>query len=144
MLDDADLPFPGATSGIRAMRELAGEMSGWKSLDDWSWAARFGYQVVVKRGAGGRFFRSLYRDFLAEAAAVVPRLGADALASRMGTIADRWGDFAAVLKEQSERETCAPELFERAAAIVAELADREESFFTEVRALAENDAAWRP
>jgi hypothetical protein len=143
MLGGAELALPTATSGIRGMRELASELPDWKNLSDWSWAARFGYQVVVKRGAGGRFFRSLYRDFLAEAAASVPRLGADALASRMDGIADRWGELAALLEEQSERETCAARLFDEAAAVVAELADREQSFFLDVATLVENDALWK-
>lgn len=119
----AELP-----SGIPAMRDLARELPGWSGLDDWSWAARFGYQVVVKRGSAGTFFRSLMADFLREAAEHAPEIAATDLAARMDAIAARWCDLAALLKDQSERAECEPALFERAAELVDELADREEAF----------------
>src|SRR5262249_10842353 len=59
--------LPGA-SGVAAMRELAADFPSWSAQPDWSWAARFGYQIIIKRGAAGSFFRSLYADFLREAA----------------------------------------------------------------------------
>ena len=94
-----------------------------------SWAARFGYQVVIKRGAGGSFFRSLYADFLREAAPLAPELAEAAPAEEMDSIAARSRDLAALLKEQSEREDCEPELFAGAGRIAGELADAEERFF---------------
>jgi hypothetical protein len=128
MLEPEDSPFP---AGIPALRTAAKELPSWSDADDWSWAARFGYQVVIKRGAGGSFFRSLYADFLREAAQHVPGLAAALPASRMDAIAARWRDLAAVLKDQSERPECDPELFSRAGGIAAELADAEERFFTD-------------
>lgn len=115
--------------GIPALRTLASDLPGWKDAPDWSWASRFGYQVIVKRGAAGAFFRPLYADFLREAAAHVPEIGRALPAGRMDAIAERWRDLAAPLKEQSERETCDPALFAQAGRIAAELADREERFF---------------
>jgi hypothetical protein len=117
-------------SGIPAMRELAADLPGWKNLQDWSWAARFGYQVVVKRGAAETFFRSLLADFLREAAPLVPGLEAVAPASAVDEIAARWCDLAALLKDQSEREECDPELFAAAGRVATDLVDREERFFT--------------
>jgi hypothetical protein len=122
-------------AGIPAMRKLALEFADWKNAADWSWAARFGYQVVIKRGAGGRFFRSLYADFLRESAPQVPEIAAVLPASRMDAISARWCDLAAVLEEQSERADCDPELFVRAGRIVGELADAEEGFFSDALAL---------
>ena len=119
--------------GIPAMRTLAAEFSQWSEIEDWSWAARFGYQVVIKRGAGGQFFRSLYAEFLREAARLVPEIGAALPAARMDAIAARWCDLAAVLKEQSERRTCDPALFAQAGRITGELADAEEQFFGDAR-----------
>jgi hypothetical protein len=123
---EAELP-----SGVPAMRELAEEFPSWKDLPDWSWAARFGYQVVVKRGAAGTFFRSLLADFLRESAPLVPGLAQAAPVEAMDAIAARWCDLAAILKDQSERESCEPALFAKAGRVAADLADREERFFTE-------------
>jgi hypothetical protein len=142
MLNGSELDRPGASSGIKAIRELANELPSWHSQADWSWSSRFGYQVIVKRGSGGLFFRSLYRDFLVEAAEAVPRLGEMGLAVRMATIAERWGDLAEVLKEQSERETCEPELFREASRIAEDLADREELMFRELTSVAADDSVW--
>jgi hypothetical protein len=131
MLEPEDV-YP---AGIPAMRVLAQEFADWKNVADWSWAARFGYQVVIKRGAGGRFFRSLYADFLREAAAHVPEIAAKLPAARMDAIGARWCDLAAVLKEQSEREDCELQLFVEVGRIVGDLCDAEESFFSDVLAL---------
>jgi hypothetical protein len=132
----------GTSSGIAAMRELAQDLPGWKTLPDWSWAARFGYQVIVKRGAGALFFRSLYRDFLSEAEQAVPALAGQGFVDEMTTVANRWGDLAAVLKVQSERDSCDPKLFEQAAEVVTDLADLEEQAFRRLADAAADDALW--
>lgn len=126
---EGGLPGVQAVTGVAGIRALADELPQWHALSDWSWASRFGYQVVIRRGAAGTFFRSLEADFLREAAEHVPGLAEAVPASEMDTIADRWCALAAVLKDQSERETCEPRLFREAAAIAGELADREERFF---------------
>ncbi len=128
------------TTGIDAMRDLAADFPRWQTLEDWSWAARFGYQVVIKRGAGGSFFRSLYADFLDEAAQTVPALSA--AGPQMATIAARWRELAAVLKEQSERESCDPELFRAAGGLMTALADEEGAFFARLKTLSKSEAVW--
>jgi len=50
----------------------------------------------------------------------------------MHGIAADWRDLAAVLREQSERETCAPALFEEAGARATALATSEEAFFRDL------------
>jgi hypothetical protein len=127
----SDLP-----SGIPAMRALANEFPSWSAVEDWSWAARFGYQVVIKRGAGGQFFRSLYSEFLRESETYVPAIRDAKLADRMDRIATRWCDLAALLKQQSEREQCDPTLFDRAAELAGQQADAEEAFFRDALAVA--------
>jgi len=139
-----EMKLTGASSGIAAMRELAQDLPSWKTLPDWSWAARFGYQVIVKRGAGALFFRSLYRDFLSEAEQAVPGLAGKGLVDQMTTVANRWGDLAAVLKTQSELDTCDPKLFDQAAEVVTDLADLEERMFERLANVAANDAIWSP
>ena len=119
-------------AGIPALRALARRLPDWKDATDWSWSARFGYQVIIKRGAAGSFFRPLEADFLREAATHVPEVARDLPAERMDAIAARWRELAAPLKEQSEREDCDPELFVSAGRIAAEIADREERFFSDV------------
>jgi predicted CXXCH cytochrome family protein len=128
--------------GTGGMRALAADFASWQQLDDWSWAARFGYQVVVKRGAGGSFFRSLYADFLEEAARLVPAIGSARLPQRMAAIAARWRDLAAILSQQSERERCDPELFVRAGSVMGELAEEEEAFFRQLQQLVEAEDSW--
>jgi len=123
-------------NGIAAMRLLSREFPEWADLDDWSWAARFGYQVVVKRGAGGSFFRSLYADFLREAEARLPELAQAKLSAEMDQISADWRKLAGLLKDQSERDVCEPELFEEASVQIARLADREERFFEASREIA--------
>jgi hypothetical protein len=132
---DGSLP-----AGLPAMRRLAVELPSWKRAEDWSWAARFGYQVVIKRGAGGSFFRSLYADFLRESAQHVPGLAQALPASRMDEIAGGWREVAALLKRQSEREPCDPALFEQASILVAGLADAECAFFEEALRFCESRA----
>jgi hypothetical protein len=122
-------------AGIPALRMLAKQFPDWAKAEDWSWAARFGYQVVIKRGAGGSFFRSLYADFLRESVAWVPELARALPAERMDAIAARWRDLAAVLRQQSEREDCDPDLFVQAGRIAGTLADAEECFFSDALAL---------
>lgn len=129
---DAALP-----AGIPAMRRLGRHFADWKNATDWSWAARFGYQVVVKRGAAGGFFRPLAAGFLRESAAHVPELGEADLAARMERSAAGWREVAALLEQQSERESCDPGLFARAGEKVDALADLEEGIFRDALALAE-------
>jgi hypothetical protein len=119
-------------AGIAAMRELAADFPGWSGQRDWSWCARFGYQIIIKRGAAGSFFRSLYADFLRESAAILPSL--DPFAARMDEIAERWKALAVPLEIQSERETCDPALFAEAGRQLAELAELEGAFHRDARA----------
>jgi hypothetical protein len=119
--------FAEAPAGIAGMRALAADFPSWSTQPDWSWAARFGYQIIVKRGAAGSFFRSLYADFLREAAPELPVL--EGLAERMDEIAARWRALAVPLERQSEREACDPALFAEAGRSLAELADLEDAFF---------------
>ena len=76
-------------------------------------------------------------EFLRESAAHVPELGESKLAERMQSIGTRWCNLAALLKQQSERETCDPGLFALAGKITEQLANAEESFFVDALALTE-------
>ena len=121
-------------AGIPAMRQLARALPSWAEADDWSWASRFGYQVIIKRGAAGSFFRPLYVDFLREASEWFPALRQHGLDDAMASIVEGWKQLSEPLREQSERETCEPALFSEAAARVERLADAEQAFFEGVLA----------
>ena len=56
----------------------------------------------------------------------------------MDEIAAGWRDVAALLEQQSERESCEPTLFEAAGRRVALLADAEEGFFEDARRFSES------
>ena len=57
-------------SGLDAVRRLSEEAGAWpETADDWKWCARFGYQVIERRGTGGGAFRLMYSRFLEEAGA---------------------------------------------------------------------------
>ena len=84
-------------SGLDAVRRLADEAGSWPEVaTDWQWCARFGYQVIERRGTGGGAFRLMYSRFLAEAGYAEASLAADAAAA--------WTDLAAAFRAASEQE----------------------------------------
>jgi butirosin biosynthesis protein H-like/uncharacterized protein DUF4872 len=111
--------FPGF-SGLDAVRRLAEEVGSWpESAADWQWCARFGYQVIERRGTGGGAFRLMYSRFLAEVEH--PQAPLAALA------ATAWTDLADAFHAASEEDAPEPDLWRRiggAAKRVAEMEDR--------------------
>ena len=91
-------------SGVGKIREWSLDLPDWKDAPDWKWCARFGYQVIKKRGVAGAGFRWIYRDFLKEAEDIVPGLSSLGLSARMDVIGDKWSDIGALLKTISEKE----------------------------------------
>jgi len=107
-------------SGLDAVRRLAAEAGSWPEVaEDWQWCARFGYQVIERRGTGGGAFRLMYSRFLEEAGRPEAPLAADA--------ATAWTDLAGAFHAASETEEPEPDLWRRidsAANRVAEAEDR--------------------
>jgi hypothetical protein len=124
-------PRDGEMSGVAGMRKVAEELPCWPQMtEDWRFAARFGYQVIEKRGTGGGFFRRLYARYLEEASAFHPVLSSAGLPGRLASIAEGWTEIAARMKEISEAEDAA-----RLAAVSPLLrrqADAEERFWEDV------------
>ncbi|HEY8809182.1 MAG TPA: BtrH N-terminal domain-containing protein [Solirubrobacterales bacterium] len=88
-------------SGLDAVRRLAEEAGSWpEAAEDWQWCARFGYQVIERRGTGGGAFRLMYSRFLEEAGRPEARLAADAAAA--------WTDLAKALHAASEHDEPKP------------------------------------
>ncbi len=84
-------------SGLDAVHRLAEEAGSWPEVaEDWQWCARFGYQVIERRGTGGGAFRLMYSRFLEEAGRPEASLAADAAAG--------WSDLAGAFHTASESE----------------------------------------
>jgi hypothetical protein len=94
----------GEFSGLGAVERLAKEAGSWPEVaEDWQWCARFGYQVIERRGTGGGAFRLMYSRFLEEAGRPEAPLAADAAA--------RWTELAEAFHAASERDDPAPGLW---------------------------------
>lgn len=96
--------------GLTALDRLAGDLPHFRDDADWTWNARFAYQVVEKRGTGGGGFRTMYAEFLEEAGARVPRIAELGLAAAMRASAGAFSAFARSMREASEQS--APEFGE--------------------------------
>ena len=100
-------PEWGEFAGIPAVRRLATEAPRWpQEAEDWQWCARFGYQVIERRGTGGGNFRLMYSRFLDE----VDRTEEAALALEAS---QSWTALAEAFKTASESEEPEPGLWER-------------------------------
>ena len=113
-------PAFGDFAGVPAVKRLAAEAGAWPEVaEDWRWCARFGYQVIERRGTGGGAFRLMYSRFLKEAGRPEAPLAAEAAA--------RWTDLAAAFHAASERDEPEPHLWRAvgdAAERVAEMEER--------------------
>ena len=88
-------------SGLDAVRRLAAEAGSWpETAEDWQWCARFGYQVIERRGTGGGAFRLMYSRFLEEAGHPDAPLAAQAAAA--------WTELADAFRVASEQEDPEP------------------------------------
>jgi Butirosin biosynthesis protein H, N-terminal/Domain of unknown function (DUF4872) len=91
-------------SGLDAVRRLAAEAGAWPEVaEDWQWCARFGYQVIERRGTGGGAFRLMYSRFLEEAGRPEAPLAAGAAAA--------WTELAETFRAASERDEPEPGLW---------------------------------
>jgi hypothetical protein len=110
-------------SGLGAVERLAEEAGGWpEATEDWKWCARFGYQVIERRGTGGGAFRLMYSRFLAEAERPEAPLAADAAA--------RWTDLATAFHAASERDNPDPALWHEVDAAAKRVAEAEAQLWT--------------
>ncbi len=103
MLEPAMPPF----DGLPALERFAAEVGSWpEQAEDWQWCARFGYQVIERRGTGGGNFRLMYSRFLAEA-------GYEAESALALDAAERWTDLAGALERASEEREPDPAVWAR-------------------------------
>ena len=113
----------GEFSGLGAVERLAAEAGSWPEVaEDWQWCARFGYQVIERRGTGGGAFRLMYSRFLEEAGRPEAPLAADAAA--------RWTELAEAFHAASERDDPAPQLWHEVDLAAHRVAEAEQRLWT--------------
>jgi hypothetical protein len=116
-------PSFGEFAGLPAVRRLAAEAGAWPEVtEDWRWCARFGYQVIERRGTGGGAFRLMYSRFLEQADRPEAALAAAAAA--------RWTDLAGALHAASERADPDPALWHDIDAAAHRVAEAEERLWS--------------
>jgi len=125
-------PELGEFQGLPALRRFAAEIGTWPDrVTDWRWCARFGYQVIERRGTGGGNFRLMYSRFLSECAALglapvagQARLAADAAAA--------WIELAAGLQAASDDDEAEPSQWDAIASGAARVLELEERLWPEL------------
>jgi Butirosin biosynthesis protein H, N-terminal/Domain of unknown function (DUF4872) len=116
-------PALGEVAGMPALRRLAAEVASWpETAPDWQWCARFGYQVIEKRGTGGGNFRLMYSRFLEEAGYGEAGLAAEASA--------KWTALSAAFLEASESEEPEPALWSAIGEAAAACEEAEERLWS--------------
>ncbi len=106
-------------SGLDAVRRLAEEAGSWpETAEDWQWCARFGYQVIERRGTGGGAFRLMYSRFLAEAGRPEASLAAVAAAA--------WTELAKAFHAASEHDEPDPDIWRQVDKAANRVADAEQ------------------
>jgi hypothetical protein len=110
-------------SGLGAVERLAEEAGSWpEATEDWKWCARFGYQVIERRGTGGGAFRLMYSRFLEEAGQPEAPLAAEAAA--------RWTELAEGFRAASELDEPDPGLWRRIDLAAKKVAESEKELWS--------------
>ncbi len=130
----AMLEPPDPAMGVAGLKRLAEAVRRWGEAPDWSWCARFAYQVIERRGTGGSAFRRLYAEFVAECEALATSADGEPLAGlagrglgeAMAAIARRWTDLAEAFKAVAEGDD--PGAFASLGPLVADLVASEEQW----------------
>lgn len=120
----------GSMAGIPGMKTLVSDISGWSSVQDLDWCARFSYQVIERRGTGGSGFRLLYADFLREAEEINPTLKSHSFSARMRQITGDWTELGKILYEISE--TGEAPLLEKASRELEKIQRGEQALFKDI------------
>jgi hypothetical protein len=110
-------------SGLDAVQRLAAEAGSWPEVAaDWQWCARFGSQVIERRGTGGGAFRLMYGRFLEEA-------GRDEAALAVAA-SGAWTDLAEAFYAASKCDKPKSELWSKIDTAANRVATAEERLWT--------------
>jgi hypothetical protein len=119
-------PTFGNFAGLPALRRFAAETESWsREAKDWQWCARFGYQVIERRGTGGGNFRLMYSRFLEEA-------GDEEGASRAAHAAANWTALAAAFREASEQDKPEPKTWNKIGELTQKVLVSEERLWSQL------------
>jgi hypothetical protein len=114
-------------SGLDGVKRLAAEAGAWpEAAEDWQWCARFGYQVIERRGTGGGAFRLMYSRFLEEAGRAEAPLAADAAAA--------WTALAGAFHAASEQKDPDTDLWREIDTMANRVAEAEERLWSTLAA----------
>jgi hypothetical protein len=116
-------------SSLEQIRRWSCDLTDWPNAPDWKWCARFGYQVIARRGVEGAGFRWMYRDFLKEVEELVPGLKELGLSGKMDTAGAKWAEAASLLKAISERDEPAEGLLRKASEVAYEIWEIEGEYY---------------
>jgi hypothetical protein len=118
--------------GVSGVERLAQSVKEWPDREDRNWCARFGYQVIERRGTGGGLFRLLYTRFLREAGETFGDRDLATLAPLGDIAASAWTALALQLKAASEGSS---EELRRAPALAQAAAEAERALWTSAAAI---------
>jgi hypothetical protein len=122
----------GGFTGVAGVERLARSIARWPEREDRSWCARFGYQVIERRGTGGGLFRKLYTSFLREAGETFRDPELAALAPLGDAAATAWTVLALQLKAASEGSV---DELQRAQPLAEAAAEAERALWTAAAAI---------
>jgi len=130
------LAIPVPLMGVRGIRYLAKEIRKWPERLGEKRAALFLGQLIRMQeeiGTGGAGFRFIYAAFLQEAAGRMKDERLQELSRTMTETGDRWRDFAAMAGRIIKNRSGESESYARMSDMVAEIAEREFSLFSELK-----------
>ena len=130
------LSVPVPYIGIRGIRYLSKKILDWPDKLGEKKASLYLGQIVRTQeeiGTGGAGFRFIYAAFLQEASKALEEPLLQDLSQKMTDDGDRWRDFAVIAGRIIKRRNKPDESYAAMSAILAEIADREEDIFRQLR-----------
>lgn len=116
--------------GLSALRSFSDYLGTWTELPETTRPVRAASRSIDEHGEGTAF-RGLFAESLAELGqrTELPR----ELADRMASVGEEWRTVAESLDEIADSDDPRPGSYEEAGALVADIADQEESIFSTLR-----------